>query len=141
MHKEIKTLSEEEILKLLGITEEERKNLIFQSNIRLLLLYILPDICEALMVDIEGYRKKALVPPLKFKDKIAWKGLFKSIGELHTLITDTNIGVQESYAETCDYFQQLLLYALDRCSGEDIRDMQQFIDYIKSFPSKRHIEI
>ena len=41
----------------LQLTEAQEKAL-YQANIRLTILYLLPDICEALMQDIMDYRKK-----------------------------------------------------------------------------------
>lgn len=49
-------------LKLTKAQEEA----LYQANIRLTTLYLLPDICESLMADILDYRKKAGVMGFKF---------------------------------------------------------------------------
>jgi len=123
-----------------SISEEQQEELMYQANIRMTILYILPDICEALMVDIDEYRKKAGVPPIKFKEKQNWKGLLKCSRELRKLFLTTDMETQLSYEESCSALQDLLMYAIDRCDDKDSLLMQRFIDYIKSFPSKRNIE-
>lgn len=116
------------------------KDLMYQANIRMTMLYILPDICEALMVDIDDYRKKAGAQPLRFKERHNWKGFLKYSRELREFFLTTDEETQSSYEETCSALQDLIMYAIDRCGDNDSLLMQRFIDYIKSFPSKRNIE-
>ena len=119
---------------------KEQEEAFYQANVRLTVLYILPDICEALMVDIEDYRKEAGVPAMRFMEKRNWKAFFKASRELRSVIRTTSNNIQSSYADVCDMVERLLMVAIDRC-GEDGGSitMQKFIDYIKTFPSERGI--
>lgn len=119
---------------------KEQEEAFYQANVRLTVLYILPDICEALMVDIEDYRKEAGVPEMRFMEKRNWKAFFKASRELRSVIRTTSNNIQSSYADVCDMVERLLMVAIDRC-GEDGGSitMQKFIDYIKTFPSERGI--
>ena len=119
---------------------KEQEEAFYQANVRLTVLYILPDICEALMVDIEDYRKEAGVPAMRFMEKRNWKAFFKASRELRSVIRTTSNSIQSSYADVCDMVEQLLMVAIDRCgeNGGSIT-MQKFIDYIKTFPSERGI--
>ena len=113
----------------------------YQADVRLLLLYMLPDICECLIADIDDYRKKAEAPPLQFKKKLAWKAFFKASGELRGFINQEDYDYQESYSDMCDLFQTLLLSAIDRCNDSNTVNLRRFIEYIQSFPSIKNIEI
>lgn len=119
---------------------KEQEEAFYQANVRLTVLYILPDICEALMVDIEDYRKEAGVPAMRFMEKRNWRAFFKASRELRSVIRTTSNSIQSSYADVCDMVEQLLMVAIDRC-GENSGSitMQKFIDYIKTFPSERGI--
>lgn len=121
------------------MTEEQEKSF-YQANIRLTILYILPDICEALMQDIEDYRKDAGAPPMRFMEKRNWKAFFKASGDLRSVIRDMPEQVQVSYADVCEMLQKLLMVAVDRCSeNTGSKMMQKFIDYIETFPSERGV--
>lgn len=121
--------------------ETQKIDNMYQADIRLLLLYMLPDICECLIADIDDYRKKAEAPPLQFQKKLAWKAFFKSSGELRGLLSQEDYDTQESFAEVCDLLQTLLLSAIDRCDENNSAKLRRFIEYIQSFPSIRNIEI
>lgn len=123
------------------MTKEEKDLIMYQANVRMTILYMLPDICEALMVEIEDYRKKAGLHPLRFKDKLAWKGFFKYSRELREVIQGMNLDVQSSFADSCDSLQRLMLYAIDRVGEDNPEAMTEIIDIIKEYPSKRNIEI
>lgn len=119
---------------------KEQQEAFYQANVRLTVLYILPDICEALMVDIEDYRKEAGVPAMRFMEKRNWRAFFKASRELRSVIRTTSNSIQSSYADVCDMVEQLLMVAIDRCGENDGSiTMQKFIDYIKTFPSERGI--
>jgi len=121
------------------MTEEQEKSF-YQANIRLTILYILPDICEALMQDIEDYRKDAGAPPMRFMEKKNWKAFFKASRDLRSVIRDMPEQVQVSYADVCEMLQKLLMVAVDRCSENTGSEMmQKFIDFIETFPSERGI--
>lgn len=121
------------------MTEEQEKSF-YQANIRLTILYILPDICEALMQDIEDYRKDAGAPPMRFTEKKNWKAFFKASRDLRSVIRDMPEQVQVSYADVCEMLQKLLMVAVDRCSENTGSEMmQKFIDFIETFPSERGI--
>lgn len=121
------------------MTEEQEKSF-YQANIRLTILYILPDICEALMQDIEDYRKDAGIPAMRFMEKKNWKAFFKASRDLRSVIRDMPEQVQVSYADVCEMLQKLLMVAVDRCSENTGSDMmQKFIDFIETFPSERGI--
>lgn len=121
------------------MTEEQEKSF-YQANIRLTILYILPDICEALMKDIEDYRKDAGIPAMRFMEKKNWKAFFKASRDLRSVIRDMPEQVQVSYADVCEMLQKLLMVAVDRCSENTGSEMmQKFIDFIETFPSERGI--
>lgn len=121
------------------MTEEQEKSF-YQANIRLTILYILPDICEALMQDIEDYRKDAGIPAMRFMEKRNWKAFFKASRDLRSVIRDMPEQVQVSYADVCEMLQKLLMVAVDRCSENTGSEMmQKFIDFIETFPSERGI--
>lgn len=121
------------------MTEEQEKSF-YQANIRLTILYILPDICEALMQDIEDYRKDAGIPAMRFMEKKNWKAFFKASRDLRSIMRDMPEQVQVSYADVCEMLQKLLMVAVDRCSENTGSEMmQKFIDYITQFPSERGI--
>lgn len=121
------------------MTEEQEKSF-YQANIRLTILYILPDICEALMQDIEDYRKDAGIPAMRFMEKKNWKAFFKASRDLRSVIRDMPEQVQVSYADVCEMLQKLLMVAVDRCSENTGSEMmQKFIDFIETFPSERGI--
>lgn len=121
--------------------ETQRDDMMYQANIRMTILYMLPDICEALMVDIDDYRKKAGAFPLRFKEKHDWKGFLKYSRALREFFLTTDMETQLSFEESCSAIQDLLMSAIDRCDDNDSLLMQRFIDYVKSFPSKRNIEL
>lgn len=119
---------------------EEQEKAFYQANIRLTILYILPDICEALMKDIEDYRKDAGIPAMRFMEKKNWKAFFKASRDLRSVIRDMPEQVQVSYADVCEMLQRLLMVAVDRCSENTGSEMmQKFIDFIETFPSERGI--
>lgn len=119
---------------------EEQEKAFYQANLRLTILYILPDICESLMQDIEDYRKDAGVPAMRFMEKKNWKAFFKAARELRSIIRTMPEDIQVSYADVCDMLQKLILVAIDRCSeNSGSTTMQKFVEYIKSFPSERGI--
>lgn len=119
---------------------EEQEKAFYQANIRLTILYILPDICEALMKDIEDYRKDAGIPAMRFMEKKNWKAFFKASRDLRSVIRDMPEQVQVSYADVCEMLQKLLMVAVDRCSENTGSEMmQKFIDFIETFPSERGI--
>lgn len=121
------------------MTEEQEKSF-YQANIRLTILYILPDICEALMQDIEDYRKDAGIPAMRFMEKKNWKAFFKASRDLRSIMRDMPEQVQVSYADVCEMLQKLLMVAVDRCSENTGSEMmQKFIDFIETFPSERGI--
>lgn len=119
---------------------EKQEKAFYQANIRLTILYILPDICEALMQDIEDYRKDAGIPAMRFMEKKNWKAFFKASRDLRSVIRDMPEQVQVSYADVCEMLQKLLMVAVDRCSENTGSEMmQKFIDFIETFPSERGI--
>lgn len=121
-----------------NLTEEQREAL-HQADVRLSLLYIFPDICEALIADIEEYHKK-LHMSFKYEDKRLWNIFKKASYNLRSTMKTLPEDYRTSYAETCEYLQTLVMKAVDRCGDKDFALMQRFIDYISSFPSKRGIE-
>ncbi len=119
---------------------EKQEKAFYQANIRLTILYILPDICEALMQDIEDYRKDAGIPAMRFMEKKNWKAFFKASRDLRSIMRDMPEQVQVSYADVCEMLQKLLMVAVDRCSENTGSEMmQKFIDFIETFPSERGI--
>jgi hypothetical protein len=124
----------------LQLTEDQEKAL-YQANIRLTVLYLLPDVCEALMQDILDLRKKAGVRGMKFEQKKYWNAFFKDSYNLRKVMKTSPKEIQSAFADSCELIQTLILAAIDRCGDADAPLMFKFIDYIKSFPSKRGIEI
>ena len=124
----------------LQLTEAQEKAL-YQANIRLTILYLLPDICEALMQDIMDYRKKAGVKGMKYEQKMYWKAFFKDCYNLRKVMKTSPEQVRSAFADSCDLLQTLILAAIDRCGDTDAPLMFRFIEYVESFPSKRGIEI
>ena len=118
-----------------------QKIVLYQANIRLTILYLLPDICEALMQDILDLRKKAGVKGMKFEQKKYWNAFFKDSYNLRKVMKSSPEEIQSAFADSCELLQTLLLAAIDRCGDADAPLMFRFIDYVKSFPSKRGIEI
>ena len=114
---------------------------LYQANIRLTVLYLLPDVCETIMKDFLDYRKKAGAGGLKFEQKRAWNALFKNVTTLRETMKIHSEDVQASYGDVCDVLHDLIMLAIDRCGERDFQTMLRFIDYIQSFPSKRNIEI
>lgn len=119
---------------------EEQKKLLYQSDIRLTVLYLLPDICESLMADILDYRKKAGVKGLKFEQKMYWKAFAKDVYNLRKVMNTAPEDAQSSYGDASDLLLTLLLKVVDRCGENDLGTLMRFIEYIESFPSKRNIE-
>ncbi len=119
---------------------EQQEKAFYQANVRLTVLYILPDICESLMADIDDYRKDAGAPPMRFMEKKNWKAFFKASRDLRSVIRDMPEETQVSYADVCEMLQRLILVAIDRC-GENGGSMlmDEFINYIKTYPSERGI--
>ena len=119
---------------------EQQEKAFYQANVRLTVLYILPDICESLMADIDDYRKDAGAPPMRFMEKKNWKAFFKASRDLRSVIRDMPEETQVSYADVCEMLQRLILTAIDRC-GENGGSMlmDEFINYIKTYPSERGI--
>lgn len=120
---------------------EEQREALRQARIRLSLLYTLPDICESLMVDILDYQKKASFEMFRHKQKVYWKGFFKNARSLREEMRGAPNNQEKDFASICDAMEQLILNVVDRCGDNDYLLMQRFLDYIKSFPSKRHLEI
>lgn len=123
-------------LKLTKAQEEA----LYQANIRLTTLYLLPDICESLMADILDYRKKAGVMGFKFEQKMHWKAFAKDVYNLRKVMKTASDDVQSSYGDVSDLMQTLLLKVIDRCGENDLSTLLRFLEYIDSFPSKRNIE-
>ena len=119
---------------------KQQEKAFYQANVRLTVLYILPDICESLMADIDDYRKDACAPPMRFMEKKNWKAFFKASRDLRSVIRDMPEETQVSYADVCEMLQRLILVAVDRC-GENGGSMlmDEFINYIKTYPSERGI--
>ncbi len=124
----------------LNLTKAQEKAL-YQANIRLTILYLLPDICEALMQDILDYRKKAGVKGFIYEQKMYWKAFFKDCYNLRKVMKTSPEEIQSAFSDSCEMIQTLILSAIDRCSNADAPLMGEFIEHIKSYPSKRDIEI
>lgn len=117
-----------------------QEEMLYQANVRLTTLYMLPDICEALLQDILDYRKKAGVHGFKFEQKKYWNAFKKDSYNLRKVMKTAPENVRESYADMCELIQDAILLMIDRCGEGDIQLLFRFIDYLRSFPSKRHIE-
>lgn len=123
------------------MTKEEQQQAYYQANVRLTLLYALPDICEALLKDMEDYQKKAGTT-LRYEQKMYWKAFLKSSYNLRKVVKPASEAYRISYANVCDLLQTLFLSVIDRCDDvEGIDILNNIISYIQSFPSKRNIEI
>ena len=119
---------------------KEQEDALYQSNIRLTTLYLLPDICESLMADIMDYRKKAGVKGFKFEQKMYWKAFAKDVYNLRKVMRTAPDDAQASYGDVSDLLLTLLLKVIDRCGEGDLSTLFRFLEYIDSFPSKRNIE-
>ena len=122
-------------------TLENKEEKLKQANIRLAILYTLPDICESLLLSVLEYREKAGLKGLKFEQKKYWNAFKKDCYNLRSVMHSTDINTQSSYADTCELLERLILTAIDRCADKDIPLMYRFLEYIESFPSKRGMEI
>lgn len=120
---------------------EDQKELLRQADLRLMTLYMLPDICEALLQDILDYRKKAGVRGFKFEQKKYWNAFQKDAYNLRKAMKSDDEQISASYADMCDLIQNLILLIIDRCGKDDMNTLMRFISYMKSFPSRRNIEL
>jgi len=112
-----------------------------QAELRLTTLYTLPDICEALMQDVIDYRKKAGFKGFKYEQKKYWNAFLKDAYNLRKVMKGANEEMRTSYADVCDLLQTIILLTIDRNGDGNAKVAERIIDYIKSFPSKRNIEI
>lgn len=122
------------------LTEYQKENL-RQAELRLTTLYTLPDICEALMQDVIDYRKKAGFKGFKYEQKKYWNALLKDAYNLRKVMKGANEEMRTSYADVCDLLQTIILLTIDRNGDGDAKVAEKIIDYIKSFPSKRNMNI
>ena len=108
---------------------------------RLMLLYMLPDISESIMKDIEFYMKKGGIPGFKYETKHNWNAFFKDAYKLRRNLYYLSETTQHYFADISELFEELLLLIMDRCNSEDQTPLIKTIECIKSFPSKRNVEI
>jgi hypothetical protein len=122
------------------MTEAQQKAY-YQANARLTLLYALVDVCEALLMDLVEYQRKAGFQ-LKYEQKMYWRMFFRSCYNLRKVMKTASDDYKESYANVCDLFQTLFMTVIDRCDDVNGLDtFEEIINYAKSFPSIRGIEI
>lgn len=112
-----------------------------QAELRLTTLYTLPDICEGLMQDVIDYRKKAGFKGFKYEQKKYWNAFLKDAYNLRKVMKGANEEMRTSYADVCDLLQTILLLIVDRSGDCDVEVYNKLVDFIKSFPSKRNMEI
>ena len=102
----------------LNLTKAQEKAL-YQANIRLTILYLLPDICEALMQDILDYRKKAGVRGFIYEQKMYWKAFFKDCYNLRKVMKTSPEEIQSAFSDSCEMIQTLILEKYEQTSLED----------------------
>lgn len=122
------------------LTEYQKENL-RQAELRLTTLYTLPDICEALMQDVIDYRKKAGFKGFKYEQKKYWNAFLKDAYNLRKVMKGANEEMRTSYADVCDLLQTIILLTIDRNGDGNAKVAERIIDFIKSFPSKRNMNI
>lgn len=101
------------------------------------LLFLMADITETLMMDVQSMMKKEGFE-LRHEAKRNFNTAIASIRKLKNSVSGCSQSTQENFGNDSDHMYEFIKLLIDRC-GEDDEKMFKFYNYIKSFPSQCHM--
>lgn len=103
------------------------------------IVYILTDVLENNLMDMEAaYRREGY--GLRHDVKRQYNTAIHAIRRIKDDINKCSMSEQESFGDDADMVNALLLTLLDRVGDDDMLAFK-FFNYIKSFPSKLHLDL
>lgn len=98
------------------------------------LLFLLTDVAETLMMDVQEMLKKEGYG-LRHEAKRNFNTAIHSLRKLKDTVNTCKEETQESFGNDSDCMYEFIKLLIDRC-GEDDEKMFKFYNYIKQFPSQ-----
>lgn len=102
------------------------------------LLWLFPDICETLLMELEEELRTVLGKKLKFAARMNYNKAIKSLRGLKKELEGFQASTQASYGEDADKVLAILMALTDRCADDEDR-MRRVYEFITAFPSKMSI--
>lgn len=114
--------------------EEQIRHLAIRTN----LLYVLADIAETLLMELERTFRR-LGKTMRYDAKRDFNAAIRSIRRLKTDVNLCNDTRQEAFGNDADILYALLLLIVDRVGADDFIAFKLY-NYIKAMPSSHHLE-
>lgn len=119
------------------ITRHVSEQDVVRARLLVNLLYILPDIVEACLMDNDEASRR-IGQQLRFDQRRHFNAALHALRELKRSITRIPPEAQEAYGEDSDMIYDILLSLVDRTALQ-LPILNRISQYIKSFPSKMGI--
>jgi len=110
-----------------------------QANIATNIAYIMADISESALLDLDKACKNA-DKMLRHEERRNFNAAIAALKRLKQPVKDCPECVQEDFGDDSDCIYQVIKLLIDRC-GDDNGKLFQFYNYIKSFPSKMGMDL
>ena len=101
------------------------------------LLFLLTDVTETLMMDVQSMMNKNGFE-LRHEARRNFNTAIANIRKLKNSVSGCSKTTQENFGNDSDHMYEFIKLIIDRC-GEDDEKMFKFYNYIKSFPSQCHM--
>ena len=110
-----------------------------QANIATNIAYIIADVMESALLDLDKACKVAN-KQLMHEERRNFNTAIAALKRLKQPVKDCPECVQEDFGDDADCIYQVIKLLVDRC-GDDNAKLFQFYNYIKSFPSQLGMDL
>ena len=111
-----------------------------QANIATNIAYIMADISESALLDLDKACKNAN-KQLMHEERRNFNTAIAALKRLKQPVKDCPECVQEDFGDDADCIYQVIKLLVDRCGDDKGVKLFQFYNYIKSFPSQLGMDL